>query len=189
MGVKYWLRPSKQTWECRNPTRVLIRVLDVFGSKLSGKKRLFPHMSTFRSTPANVVQQLFIQCVNRIVKYSGSLRSAQALHSQQPGIYKRGCFPWTSSSGVSVSRWHKFILQAVWKRPICPISCIFKHLFQVHWKQPDQVDFTECFPRAENLSASVSMQIKELLLIKNCTYNDMMVCFLLDFFLCERGRM
>lgn len=84
--------------------------------------------------------------------------SPQPLHSQQPGIDKRGCFPWSSSSGVSVSRWH-FSPEVVSKRWDCCLSHAFtEHPFQVHWKQPNQFDFTKCFPWTEDLSASVSMQ-------------------------------
>ena len=44
---------------------------------------------------------------------------AQPLYSQQPGIHQRGCFPRSSSSGVSVSGWDKLILQVLPKRQGC----------------------------------------------------------------------
>lgn len=147
--------PSKQTCKTAG-IRALILVFDVSGLLLRGKERVFCHRSIFKQLLMWDNSLLFSNLLSRNSEILWISLFAQPLHSQQPGIYKRGRFPRPSSSGVSVSTGHKFILYLKDKF-VSPLMHLLNTFFQVHRKQPNQVDFSKRFPWTENLSASVSI--------------------------------
>lgn len=91
---------------CRDPNIKLIIVFEVFGLLLRKKKvEGFPSQVHFCLSIQLLMWDNSLLLSNLwACRNSEILRiSPQPLHSQQPGIYKRGCFPWSSSCGISVS--------------------------------------------------------------------------------------